>query len=147
LRPTRLMRGMSIRNPFLPFTTARQPVPSDDDAAKKLAEWRRQGSLAERERIQAILTCEFAPQQPRLAEVYAFESDTPARDAIAMMKSCAAAAIAAPQRTAQETADLIVLAGKKMRGEIPCDVNAGPKKFTKFSAEEILAAARKRDGK
>jgi hypothetical protein len=69
---------------------------------------------------------------------------TPSPDAIAMMKSCAAAAA---QRTAQETADFIILWGRRARGEVPCEVTAGPKVFVKTSAEEILAAARKRDGK
>jgi hypothetical protein len=124
----------------------RTPVEDDDDDRKKerLAKWEREGTLAERERIKTILTSPVALRQTRLAEAYAFDSDDTAEKAIAMME---AADRADAESSAKATAGLIVLAGKKMRGLIPCDVNAGPKKFTKFTAEDILAAARKRDGK
>ena len=122
------------------LAAARQRVPSDDDAEKKLAEWRRQGALAERERIRLILTSPAAARQTRLADVYAFETDTPAADAIAMMETASAAA---SQRSAKETSDLIVLAGRRARGELPCEVTAGPKVFVRMTSEEIISAAKK----
>jgi hypothetical protein len=141
------MRGMSIRNPFnpfLPLSAARQRAPADDDDKKQLAEWRRQGALAERERIRAILTVPVAARQPRLAEVYAFDSDTPATDAIAMME---ASDSAARQSNAKATADKIIHMGKVRRGEVATDATSAPKVFVAATAEGILAAARKRDGK
>ncbi len=128
------------------LAAARQRVPSDDDAEKKLAEWRRQGALAERARIAAILRSAVAARQNHLADFYAFKTDVPAAEAIAAMEAQAPRAAAA-QRTSKETADLIVLAGQRARGLVPCEVTAGAKIFVKFTAEEIMAAARKRDGK
>jgi hypothetical protein len=56
------------------------------------------------------------------------------------------ASAAASQRSGKETADLIILAGQRARGEVPCEITAGPKNFVRMSAEEILAAARKARG-
>ena len=120
------------------LAAARQRVPDEDDEEMK-ASYRR-GALAERERIRLILTSPVAARQTHLAKAYAFDSDDSADKAIAMMKSCAAAA---SQRTAKETSDLIVLAGKKARGE----TTAGPKVFVAATVEGILAAAKKRDEK
>jgi hypothetical protein len=106
------------------LAAARQRVPDEDDEEMK-ASYRR-GALAERERIRLILTSPVAARQTHLAEAYAFDSDDSADKAIAMMKSCAAAA---SQRTAKETSDLIVLAGKKARGDSP----AKPRPAQKFS--------------
>src|ERR1700678_3813580 len=58
----------------------------EDDKEDKLAKYRREGALAERERIRLILTSPAAARQTRLADVYAFETDTPAADPIAMME-------------------------------------------------------------
>ncbi len=87
-----------------------------------------------------ILTSPAAARQTRLADVYAFETDTPAADAIAMMETASAAA---SQRSAKETSDLIVLAGRRARGELPCEVTAGPKVFVRMTPEEIISAAKK----
>ena len=162
---------MVVRNPFSPFfvapatavsnlekradmaaraldqaqrdlAAARQRVPDEDDEEMK-ASYRR-GALAERERIRLILTSPVAARQTHLAEAYAFDSDDSADKAIAMMKSCAAAA---SQRTAKETSDLIVLAARRARGELPCETTAGPKVFVAATVEGILAAAKKRDEK
>jgi hypothetical protein len=130
------------------LAAARQRVPDDDDdddrKKERLAKWEREGTLAERERIKAILTAPIAARQPRLAEAYAFKSDDSAAKAIAFMEAADRADAAG---SAKATADRVIIAGKKARGELPCDVSAGPQVFVKFSAEEILAAARKRDGK
>jgi hypothetical protein len=115
-----------------------------DRKNERRAQLEKEATLAERKRIVAILTSPVALRHPRIAKRVALESDSPADEAIAALEQYERENAAS---RAKSTADLIVLAGKKMRGEIPCDVNAGPKKFTKFSAEEILAAARKRDGK
>lgn len=48
--------------------------------------------------------------------------------------------------SAKATADLIIHMGKVRRGEAPATVTAGPKNFTKFTPEEILAAGRKARG-
>jgi hypothetical protein len=117
---------------------------SADDKDEKIARWARQAALDERARIFAILTAPIAARQPRLAEKFAFESDVPARAAIAAMEETDRANAASRAKSA---ADLIVLAGQRARGLVPCEVTAGPKVFVKFSAEEILAAAKKRDGK
>jgi hypothetical protein len=125
----------------------RTPVEDDDDDRKKerLAKWKREGTLAERERIKTILTSPVALQQPRLADTFAFKSDIPAAEAIAAMEAQAPRADAT-QRTARETADLITLAAKRAHGLVPCEVTAGPKVFVKMTPEAIIAAARKAHG-
>jgi hypothetical protein len=124
---------------------ARQRVPDDDeDREDKLARWRRQGALDQRERIRAILTSPVAARQPRLAEAYAFKSDDSAEKAIAMMEAADRAGAAS---SAKAMADKIVEMGKVRRGEAAATVTAGPKVFVKATVESILAAAKKRDEK
>jgi predicted RNA-binding Zn ribbon-like protein len=149
------------RNPFAAWTqpspakalaqaerdleAARQRASVDDDDDRKkerLAKWERQGVLDERERIKTILTSPVAARQPHLADTFAFQSDIPAAKAIAAMEAQAPRAAAA-QRTSKETADLIVLAGQRARGLVPCEVMAGPKVFVRMTPEEIIAAAKK----
>jgi hypothetical protein len=125
---------------------SRTSVEDDDGKKERLTKWEREGTLAERERIKSILTSPIAARQPLLADTFAFKSDIPAAEAIAAMEAQTPRADAV-QRGAKKTSDLIVLAGQRARGEVPCEVTAGPKVFVKTSAEEILAAARKRDGK
>jgi hypothetical protein len=125
------------RGPFAPppavdsLASARQRASEEDD--------RRQATLAERERIKTILTNPISARQPRLAVDYAFKTDDPAEKAIAMME-------ASDRDSTKSAADLIILAGRKARGELPCDVNAGPKTPVNATAESILAAARKARG-
>jgi predicted RNA-binding Zn ribbon-like protein len=123
---------------------ARRRAPFEDDDRKKerLAKWEREGALAERERIKSILTSPIAARQPRLADTFAFQSDIPAAEAIAAMEAQAPPA-AASQRTAKETADLIILAGRRARGEVACEVTAGPRVFVRMTPEGIIAAAKK----
>jgi hypothetical protein len=124
----------------------RTPVEDDDDDRKKerLAKWEREGTLAERERIKAILTAPIAARQPRLAEAYAFKSDDSAAKAIAMMEATDRADAAS---SAKAMADKIVHMGQVRRGLAAAPVTAGPKILVRATAESILAAAKKRDEK
>jgi hypothetical protein len=110
---------------------------------KKDAMYRRQGALAERERIRLILTSAVAARQPRLAEAYAFESDDSADKAIAFMEEASAKAASS---SAKVTADLIVLSGQMRRGEVETNATPAPKVFVKATAESILAAGRRARG-
>jgi hypothetical protein len=127
---------------------ARKGLQVEDDDREddgNAARWRRQGALDERARILAILTNPIAARQPHLADTFAFKSDIPAAEAIAAMEAQAPRADAT-QRSAKATADLIELAGKRARGEVPCAVTAGPKRFVRMTPEAIIAAARKAHG-
>jgi hypothetical protein len=115
----------------------------DDGGDDRLARWRRQGALDERARILAILTNPIAARQPRLAEKFALESDVPARDAIVAMEENERVNAAS---RAKSLADQIILASKKAKGEVACEVTAGPKVFVKMTAEDILRAAAKAHG-
>jgi hypothetical protein len=97
----------------------------------------------ERKRIHAIMSAPVALLMPDVAFTFALKTHTPAAEAIAIME---ASSKEAPELATKAASDLIILAGRKARGEIPCDVTAGPKVFVKTSAEEILAAGRKAGG-
>jgi alkylhydroperoxidase/carboxymuconolactone decarboxylase family protein YurZ len=117
-----------------------------DDKDEKIERWARQGALAERERILAILTNPIAARQPRLADTFAFQSDIPAAEAVAAMEAQAPHADAT-QRSAKEMAAKIVHMGKVRRGEVAAPVTgAGPKNFVTATPEAISAAAKKARG-
>jgi hypothetical protein len=137
------MAAQALQQARRDLEAARQRIPVEDDDDKadgRYAQYRRQGALDERERIKAILTAPVAARQPRLAEAYAFKSDDSADKAIAMME---AADRADAESRAKTTAYLIILAGKRARGLVACEVMAGPKVFVKMTPEAIIAAARK----
>jgi hypothetical protein len=161
------MRGMSLINPFFPFSTPQPPAETlqrrveyqkealeqaerDLEAARERAsaddgrEKRRcQATLDERKRILSILDSPVALRQPRLAKKFV-ESDFPARDAVAAMEGYERDTAAS---RAKSTADLIVRAGQMRRGEAAAPVTgAGPKVLVKATAEEIIKAGKKARG-
>jgi hypothetical protein len=98
----------------------------------------------ERKRIDAIMSSPAASLMPEVTFTFAFKTQTPAAEAIAIM---GASAKESQEVATKAMADKIVVAGQMRRGEIPAPVTAGPKTFVKITAEEILAAAKKRDQK
>jgi hypothetical protein len=165
------MRGMSLINPFFPFSTPQPPAETlqrrveyqkealeqaerdleaarerasvDDGREGKLEKRRCQATLDERKRILSILDSPVALRQPRLAKKFV-ESDFPARDAVAAMEGYERDTAAS---RAKSTADLIVRAGQMRRGEAAAPVTgAGPKVLVKATAEEIIKAGKKARG-
>jgi hypothetical protein len=156
-------------NPFRPFAQQSAPVDRVSNLEKRAekaetalhaarrdlaAERERTGLGAEvdveaarrkeRKRIDAIMSSSAASLMPAVAYTFAFKTQTPAAEAIAIME---ASTKETPEVATKAMADKIVVAGQMRRGEIPAPVTAGPKTFVKITAEEILAAAKKRDQK
>jgi hypothetical protein len=98
----------------------------------------------ERKRIHAIMSAPVALLMPDVAYTFALKTHTPAAEVIAIME---ASSPGAPEAATKALSEQIILSGKMRRGEVPCDVHAGPKTMVKATADGILAAARKRDGK
>ena len=121
--------------------TARNRAAAADEKRRERME--REGTLAERKRLMTILFSPVSLRHPRIAKRFAFESDSPADEAIEALEQYERENAA---NSAKAASDLIILAGRKARGELPCDVNAGPKTMAKATAELILAAARKARG-
>jgi hypothetical protein len=134
---------------FHPFTPALakkalEIAERDFEANKKRhAQLEHEATMTERKRIVAILYSPVALRHPRIAKRVALESDSPAHEAIEALEQYERENAAS---NAKATADLIIRAGRKARGELPCDVHAGPKNLVKVTSEEILAAARKARG-
>jgi hypothetical protein len=140
--------------PFAPFTSrtalatkALDQAERDLEGARNRAsvadEKRREkleheATMAEKKRIVAILTSPVAARLSSLAKRVAIESNSPAHEAIEALEQYERESAA---NSAKAASDLIILAGRKARGELPCDVNAGPKTPIKATAESILAAA------
>jgi hypothetical protein len=122
----------------------RASVDEDDDRKReRIAKLEREGTLTERKRLMTILFSPQAARNPKLTYKLAFKTDVTADDAIAILD---ATAREDAQINAKATAALIVLAGAKRRGEVPCDVTAGPKRLVKATAEQIIAAGKKARG-
>jgi hypothetical protein len=161
------MRGMSLINPFFPFSTPQPPAETlqrrveyqkealeqaerDLEAARERAsaddgrEKRRcQATLDERKRILSILDSPVALRQPRLAKKFV-ESDFPARDAVAAMEGYERERSANSTKTLSEQ---IVLAGQRRRGDVPlAATTSGPKNLVRATSEQIIAAGKKARG-
>ena len=122
------------------LAAARQRTADADRKNERRAQLEREATLAERKRIVAILTSPVALRHPRIAKRVALESDSPADEAIAALEQYERENAAS---SAKAMADKIVHAGNVRRGLADAPVTAGPKRFVKAAAEEILAAARK----
>jgi hypothetical protein len=135
---------VSFRDPFHPFARpAVTPARREEEAERDrvVAAWQRAGCLAERARIAEIITSPAGRQQPHLARAFAFDTDDSAAAVIAVL---GATALANEAGDAKATADLIVLAGKRARGEEPCvTTTAGPKALVTATAAAIIAAGKR----
>ena len=98
----------------------------------------------ERKQIDAIMSSPVASLMWDVASTFALKTSTPAAEAIAIME---ASAKEAPEVATKALSDRIILSGQMRRGEAPATVTAGPKVMVRATAEAILAAAAKRDGK
>jgi hypothetical protein len=114
----------------------------------------------ERERIKAIVNSPLAARQPRLALALAMDDDCTFAKAEMLMKAhlddldgvpglgwLAAGAKQAAVTNPVATAEGIINAGRRRRGELPTQVTAGAKPIVTATAAAILAAAAKRDAK
>ena len=115
-----------------------------DRKNERRARLEKEATLAERKRIVAILTSPVALRHPRIAKRVALESDSPADEAIAALEQYERENAAS---NAKATSDLIILSGRKARGELPCEVTAGPKNFVRMSATKFRPLLERRAAK
>jgi hypothetical protein len=147
---------------------ARERSAAAEKKRERSAQVEREATLTERKRILAILDSPVGQRNRRLAERVALETISSAEECIAALEGYererAAAAIiragrtargedpytpivAGPtQHTVKMTPEGIIAAGKRARGELPCDSHSGPKTMVKATAEDILVAAKKARG-
>jgi hypothetical protein len=114
---------------------------ADEKRREKLE---REGTLAERERIKTILTSPIAARQPRLAEAYAFKSDDSAAKAIAMMESADRDAAQSGAKSTADL--IVLAGQMRRGEVAAPMTGAGPKVFVKTTAEEIIKAGKKARG-
>ena len=153
-------------NPFRPFTQQIAPdnrISNLEQRAEKaetalhaarrdLAAERERAGLAaevdaeavrrkERKQINAIMSAPVASLMPDVAYTFAFKTQTPTAEAIAIME---ASSRESPEVATKAAADSIILAGKMRRGEVAVPVTGvGPKTLVAATADDIIAAGKR----